>query len=285
MTWVDERLYVGARDLGYTQRFRAERVVCERTSAYQDLMVFETRGFGRVLMLDGVVQVTERDEFIYHEMMSHVPIIAHGAAKRVLIIGGGDGGILREVLRHPIEQATMIELDPGVVAVCRQHMPSLSAGAFDDPRACLRFADGVKFVAETAERFEVVIVDSTDPIGPGEVLFSESFYADCRRCLTPGGVLVTQNGVPLLQPEEMANTARRLGRVFADWRFYVAAIPTYVGGFMAMGWASDNPALRRQDESLLARRFQSAGFETRYYSPAMHVASFTLPPYVERLLS
>ncbi len=248
-------------------------------------MVFETRGFGRVLMLDGVVQATELDEFIYHEMMTHVPLFAHGAAERVLIIGGGDGGILREVLRHPLVQATMVELDPDVVAVCREHMPSLSRGAFDDPRARLLFTDGVRFMAESTESFDVIIVDSTDPIGPGEVLFTESFYADCRRRLTPGGILVTQNGVPLLQPQEMTATAGRLGRLFVDAGFYVAAIPTYVGGFMAMGWASDNPALRQQSERVLAQRFSTAGIETRYYTPALHIASFVLPAYVECLLN
>lgn len=284
MTWVDEQLYVGPRDLGYTQRFRADAIVCRQQSAFQELLVIETRGFGRVLMLDGVVQATERDEFIYHEMMTHVPMFAHGAVKRVLIVGGGDGGILREALRHPIEQATMVELDPDVVAICRQHMPTLSAGAFDDPRARLLFADGVRFMADSTESFDVIIVDSTDPIGPGEVLFTESFYADCRRRLTPGGVLVTQNGVPLLQPEETTTTSRRLAKVFADSRFYVAAIPTYVGGFMALGWASDNAALRRLGADVLAPRFRAAGFETRYYTPELHVASFALPAFVERLL-
>ena len=284
MTWVDEQLYVGPRDLGYTQRFRADTVICRHQSAFQELVVFDTCGFGRVLMIDGVIQATERDEFIYHEMMTHVPIFAHGAAKRILVIGGGDGGILREVLRHPIEQVTMVELDPDVVAVCREHVPSLSQGAFDDPRSRLLFTDGVKFVAASAESFDVIIVDSTDPIGPGEVLFTESFYADCRRRLTPGGVLVTQNGVPLLQPEETTTTSRRLGRVFADSGFYVAAIPTYVGGFMAMGWASDDPALRRQGTDVLDLRFKAAGLQMRYYTPSLHVASFALPAYVERLL-
>jgi spermidine synthase len=285
VTWVDEQLYVGPRDLGYTQRFRADTVICRHQSAFQELIVFDTCGFGRVLMLDGVVQATERDEFIYHEMMTHVPLFAHGGAKRVLVIGGGDGGILREALRHPIEQVTMVELDPDVVAVCREHMPSLSKGAFDDPRTRLLFTDGVKFMAESSESFDVIIVDSTDPIGPGEVLFTESFYADCRRRLTFGGVLVTQNGVPLLQPEETTTTSRRLGRVFADSGFYVAAIPTYIGGFMAMAWASDNPALRQLGADVLARRFKAADFETRYYTPALHVASFALPAYIERLLT
>jgi spermidine synthase len=179
----------------------------------------------------------------------------------------------------------MVELDPGVVDICREHMPSLSNGAFDDPRARLLFTDGVAFMAESTETFDVIVVDSTDPIGPGEVLFTESFYADCHRRLTPGGVLVTQNGVPLLQPEETTTTSRRLGKVFADSRFYVAAIPTYVGGFMAMGWASDNKALRDQGVEAVDERFRAAGFETRYYTPALHVASFTLPAYIEKLLA
>ncbi|HAE04091.1 MAG TPA: polyamine aminopropyltransferase, partial [Rhodospirillaceae bacterium] len=185
------------------------------------------------------------DEFVYHEMMAHVPILAHGAARAVLIIGGGDGGMAREVLKHSNTLVTMVEIDGAVVDFCQEHLPNHSAGAFDNPRLDLIIADGAQFVKETERRFDVILVDSTDPIGPGAVLFTAEFYADCKRCLTPGGVVVTQNGVPFVQPEEVTNSYRRLGESFTDVHFYRAAVPTYQGGDMAFGWASDNAQLRQ----------------------------------------
>lgn len=267
------------------QRLRVDRVLFRDKTEHQDLIIFENERFGRVLTLDGVVQTTEGDEFVYHEMMAHVPIMAHGQARRVLIIGGGDGGMAREVLKHKaVERLVMVEIDRGVVDMSREHLPSLSAGAFDDPRLDLVIADGAKFVAETEQRFDVIIVDSTDPIGPGEVLFTAEFYAGCKRCLTPGGIMVTQNGVPALQGWEVTNSYRRLGQSFADVGFYVAAIPTYQGGFMAMGWASDDAAKRRHDAATIEARFAPLGIATRYYAPAIHQACFALPRFMADLL-
>jgi spermidine synthase len=213
-----------------------------------------------------------------------VPLIAHGRAKRVLIIGGGDGGVLREVLRHSVDHATMVEIDGQVIDLCREHLPGLSAGAFDDPRARVLVDDGIRFVADTAETFDAIIVDSSDPVGPNEVLFTDAFYADCRRRLTPGGVLITQSGVAFLQRAEVTDGYKRLKPHFADVGFYVIAVPTYVGGFMALSWASDDFDLRRQPEPVLAERYAAVGLDTRYYSPAMHKAAFALPPFISRLM-
>ena len=153
-----------------------------------DLIIFENAAFGRVMAPDGVVQTTERDEFIYHEMMTHVPLLAHGHAKHVLIIGGGDGAMLREVSRHrSIETITMVEIDAGVVSFCRQYLPNHNAGSYDDPRFNLVIDDGVNFVNQTTQTFDVIISDCTDPIGPGASLFTSSFYEGCKRCLNPGG--------------------------------------------------------------------------------------------------
>ena len=284
--WFDERLHEEWTEQGYTQRFRVDRVVFEQKTEFQELVIFETPAFGRVLALDGVIQTTEGDEFIYHEMLAHVPIIAHGRARRVLIIGGGDGGALREVLRHQgIERAVMVEIDRTVVDLCREHMPGLSDGAFDDPRAELIITDGLEYVAETNERFDVIIVDSTDPIGPGEVLFTSEFYADCKRCLTDGGVLVTQNGVPIFQPDEVTTTHRRLSPIFADVGFYVTVVPTYVGGMMTLAWATDDASLRSQSVEVLSERFTAAGLTPRYYTPGVHVGAFQLPGYISSLLT
>ncbi|PCI42483.1 MAG: spermidine synthase [Rhodospirillaceae bacterium] len=271
---------------GYAQTFEVTKVLFHEKTEHQDLIIFETPTFGRVMALDNIVQVTTRDEFVYHEMMTHVPILAKGDVTNVLIIGGGDGGILREVLRHKsVEQATMVEIDASVVDLCQQHFADISDGAFDDPRTNLIIDDGVKFVAETKQRFDVIIVDSTDPIGPGEVLFTQSFYAGCHRCLTDGGVLVTQNGVPFFQGSEVVDTNRRMGKSFKDNGFYTAVVPTYIGGFMTLGWGCDDTAVRNVSVKVLQDRFQKANISTRYYTPEMHKASFALPPFISDLLA
>lgn len=266
---------------GYGQRFSVDRMLHEVRTEHQHLVIFENARMGRVMALDGVIQTTEADEFIYHEMLTHVPILAHGAAKRVLIIGGGDGGMLREVAKHAsVEHITMVEIDGTVVDMCKEFLPNHSQGAFDDARLNLVIDDGMRFVATTTEKFDVIISDSTDPIGPGEVLFSENFYQACHRCLNDGGVLVTQNGTPFMQLDTVRNTAGRMNGLFADWHFYQAAVPTYIGGSMTFAWGSTNPALRQVDAGTLAQRFAASGIQTRYYNPAIHQGAFALPQYV-----
>jgi spermidine synthase len=265
---------------GYGQHFEVDRVLYRKKTEHQDLVIFETPFFGKVLALDGVIQTTERDNHVYHEMLAHVPILAHGSAREVLIVGGGDGGCLREVVKHPVERATLVDIDGEVIELSKRYLPELSDGAFDDPKAEVIIADGLAYLTGTDRQFDVIIVDSTDPIGPGEVLFSEGFYAACRRRLTPGGVVVTQNGVPLLQPDELRGSHRRLSALFADARFYLAAVPTYVGGAMALGWASDNADLHRLSAADIRPRYEAVGLKTRYYSPEVHAASFALPPEI-----
>ena len=271
---------------GFGQYFTVDKQLYREKTAHQDLIIFENAEMGRVMALDGVVQTTERDEFIYHEMMTHVPILAHGAAKSVLIIGGGDGAMLREVSRHSqIEKITMVEIDAGVVTFCRQYLPNHSAGAYDDPRFTLVIDDGVNFVTQTHEKFDVIISDCTDPIGPGESLFTSEFYAGCKNALNENGIFVAQNGVCFLQQDEAINSHRKLNHYFADVSFYQAAIPTYYGGIMTFAWASDNPALRQLDAATLQTRFETAGLNCRYYNAAIHTGSFALPQYLLNALS
>jgi spermidine synthase len=277
--WIEETLH---RDFRF--KLKADRVLYDGRSDNQHVQVIENGTFGRALYLDGVLQTTERDEFIYHEMLAHLPVLAHGAAKRVLIIGGGDGGMLEEVLKHrSVEHVTMVEIDPSVVEMCRTHLPSISGEAFDDPRLDLVFADGAAFVQETDQRYDVAIIDSTDPIGPGEVLFTETFYRGGKRVLNPGGILVTQNGVPFVQGGELRGSMRLLKSLFADASCYIATVPGYVGGPMAFGWGSDQPAHREVPLAELKRRFETAGIRTRYYNSAVHQAAFALPGYVAEL--
>jgi len=276
MVQFDETLY----DL-YRQSFSVDEIYFEQKTEHQHLIIFLNGKFGRVMALDGIVQTTEADEFIYHEMMTHVPIFAHGEARRVLIIGGGDGGILREVARHKaVELITMVEIDRAVIDMCQEYLPKHSAGAFDDPRLNLVIADGADFMAKDDGSYDVIIVDSTDPIGPGEVLFEHTFYGNCRRRLSDRGVLVTQNGVAFMQPQEAANSARAFSGLFADAHFYHAAVPTYIGGSMLFGWAAMDADMRRTPVATLEERFADSGIQTRYYTPELHVGSFALPRYV-----
>jgi spermidine synthase len=279
--WVEETLHRGFR-----VNLKADRVLFDSETEHQRLIIFENADFGRVMMLDSIVQLTTEDEFIYHGMMSHVPLFAHGRAKRALIVGGGDGGVLREALRHPeLEQITLCEIDRGVIDLCRNYFPEVSAGAYDDPRTRIVIADGTKFVAETGDRFDVIMIDSTDPVGPGAVLFTREFYAGCRRCLKPGGLLVTQNGLPFLQAGELEQSVGYFRELFADAFAYLANTPTYFGGPRSYGWATDNKKLRKHKRKEIARRHEKAGtFPTRYWTPEVHVAAFALPPYVRELV-
>jgi len=268
------------------QTFRIDKLYYEQKTEHQHLMIFHNAVLGRVMTLDGIVQTTEKDEFIYHEMMAHVPILAHGRVRRVLIVGGGDGAMLREVLRHrTVESVTMVEIDASVIEMAKKYLPNHSQGAFDDPRLNLVIDDGMHFVRSwEGEGFDVIISDSTDPIGPGEVLFSEDFYAQCKRILTPGGVMATQNGVAFFQLDEVETTRKRMKPHFADQWFYSAAVPTYYGGIMCFGWGTDDTSLRRLSLEELTRRYEASGITTRYYTPAIHIASFALPKYVEAVL-
>jgi spermidine synthase len=277
--WISENLFDA---LGLRMTYEVERVLYETQTEHQHLVLFEHRFFGKMLMLDGATQVTTRDEFIYHEMMTHVPILAHGSAKEVLIVGGGDCGIAEEVLKHKsVARLTQVEIDASVVEFSKQHFPEFTKSVIGNKRFDLVIDDGMNYVAKTDRRFDVIIVDSTDPQGPGKVLFSRKFYAACKRCLRKGGVMVTQNGVPIFQAGELRSGIAKFRQLFADGTCYVAAIPTYVGGHMAMGWATDNSRLRQLPAATIAARYRKAGsFPTKYWTPQVHVAAFALPRFI-----
>jgi spermidine synthase len=277
--WIAETLF---DDFGFRMTFAVDKVLHEERTAHQHLVLFEQRFFGKMLMLDGATQITKRDEFIYQEMMAHVPLFAHGHAREVLIVGGGDCGIAEEVLKHKsVKRLTQVEIDPKVVEFAKRHFPEFTRPVFADKRFTSIIDDGAKFVAKAGQRFDAIIVDSTDPQGPGKILFSAKFYADCRRCLAKNGVLVTQNGVPFFQERELVASIAKFRKLFADASCYIAAIPTYIGGHMAMGFASDDKRLRRHSAATIARRYRKAGsFETRYWTPELHVAAFAQPRFI-----
>lgn len=276
--WYTETLHKNWR-----QTFNIKEKLYEVDTGEQHLLIFDNETFGKVLALDGVIQTTEGDGFIYHEMISHVPLLAHGDVKKVLIIGGGDGGVLREVLRHnTVERAVLVEIDESVITFSKKHLSSLSEGAFEDPRVQIVIQDGCKFVKETPEKFDVIICDSTDPIGPGAVLFTAEFYGDCHKLLAEGGIFVNQNGAPFVQPDELVDTYNKRKLHFADVGFYLGVIPTYVGGFMAFGWATDRKENRDVTVEELEKRLANVEGELKYYTPSIHKASFALPKFIQQ---
>ncbi|NHN83372.1 polyamine aminopropyltransferase [Acetobacter musti] len=282
-TWLNEGLYDS-----WGQRFRVRKELAHVKSPFQDIIVFESDSHGRVLMLDGVVQITEADEFVYQEMLTHVPLFTHAAPKNVLIIGAGDGGVLRRVLEHKsVERAVMVEIDGDVIELSKKHLPGIAGDAWNDPRADVIVGDGIEYVANAPDgSFDVIIVDSTDPIGVGEVLFTDSFYQHCARILGPDGLIVNQCGVPFMQADELRETSLRRAKFFPHVSAYVAAVPTYVGGFMTLGIACKGGDPTVQVVAAVRARAEQTGIlgATQYWTPEIHVGSFCLPPYIAKHL-
>tara|TARA_Y100000991_G_scaffold173850_1_gene135725 strand:+ start:857 stop:1768 length:912 start_codon:yes stop_codon:yes gene_type:complete len=266
------------------QGFEINRTLFEGKSQYQDIAIYENDSLGRVLTLDGIIQITECDEFVYQEMMAHVPIFSHENPENVLIIGGGDGGILREVLRHKrIKRIVMAEIDQMVIDACVEYMPSVNnAGkVYKDSRTQLIVGDAFAFVKDTDLKFDLVIIDSTDPVGPGEKLFSHEFYKSMIKILKLNALVSTQGGVPQFQPGEVGTTLSCLEDAGLKASCYIAAVPTYYGGYMTLGFGALNSTWSLPDLETLDQRFRETCIKTKHYSPAMHLASFVLPPWIQ----
>ena len=282
-SWINETLYPE-----WGQRFLVKRELARVRSDFQDIMIFESFSHGRVMVLDGVIQITEMDEFVYQEMLAHVPLLAHGAAANVLIIGAGDGGVLRRVLRHKsVKRAVMVEIDGEVIRLSKEFLSDIAGNAWTDPRADVIVGDGIDYVKRARDAsFDAIIVDSTDPIGVGEVLFTDQFYQNCARILTDQGLVVNQCGVPAMQADELRDTSLRRRRFFPHVTAYVAAVPTYVSGFMTLGWSGKDPSLTALPAETIRQRAEAEGIlgTTDYWTPEIHVGAFNLPPYIARHL-
>ena len=266
---------------GFAHIYRVEALLHDSRSAFQHIQVIENKDFGRMLILDDAVQTTERDEFIYHELLSHVPILSHPSPRRLLIIGGGDGGLLREALRHPLTHATIVEIDGDVVEVTRRLIPSIPGKAFNDPRTRLLVDDGIRFVRETSETFDVALVDSTDPKGPSLVLFTTEFYGHLARVMGSQGVLAVQSGSPIYQQDVIALVRTNMTPHFRFVRTYLGTVPTYPGVLWTFTVGSQMRDPAALDESELSRRM--AGIATRYYTVPAHRHLFTLPPFLSEV--
>lgn len=253
---------------------------------FQRMEVVDTAAYGRMLVLDDICETTERDEFVYHEMMTHVPMFTHPKPERVLIIGGGDGGVLREVLRHPVKRAVEVEIDGAVVEASKKYLKKICQNAYEDPRSELIIGDGAAFVRDTDEQFDVVIVDSTDPLGPSMPLFGEAFYKNVCRILRKNGLVVRQTGSAMMQPDELPMAVKHAKKVFPHVRAFVSAVPTYIGGFFTHPMMSREDFSKRLALAAVRRRFaQNPLKNLKYYSPEVHAAAFALPEYIRRSIA
>lgn len=262
---------------------QVDRQLYSGQSDFQRIDVFESPEFGRFLTLDGFMMLTEKDEFIYHDMLVHVPMAVHPDVCSVLVIGGGDGGILRELSRYPsIRHIDLVEVDKEVIDVSKQFLPFTSCG-FDDPRVQVHIEDGLKFVRHREDAYDLIIVDSTDPFGPGEGLFTKEFYGNCYRALHDDGIMVNQHESPFYTNDAIAmqRAHKRIVESFRISRVYQAHIPTYPSGHWLFGFASKK---YHPINDLRAKDWKSLGLVTKYYNTNLHRGAFALPNYVQQLL-
>ena len=259
----------------FSVSYRVRESLHTEKTPFQHLAVLDTVPFGRMLVLDGIVQTSVSDEYIYHEMIAHVPLKTHPDPKRVLIIGGGDGGTLREVAKHPkVEKATLVEIDERVIAASRKYLPELACG-FDAPNAEVVVGDGIKYVAENKNAFDLIIVDSTDPVGPAVGLFSLEFYRSVHEALREDGIFVAQTESPYFMADLISRIYKDIAGIYPVTRTYWACIPTYPGSMWSFTLGS------KKYDPLAVAPEDIPDYETRYYTPAIHRACFAVPRFLE----
>ena len=274
---------------GYAQSMELRGApIAEEKSQFQRIQIFDSVANGRVMVLDDIVQITTRDESAYAEMLTHLPLFEHGRASRVMIVGGGDLSIADEALKHRgVKEVILVDIDGRVVELCRQHFGEINAKAFKDKRLKIEIADAFEFLGrpENKGRFDLIVADRPDPVGPGKALFGETFYDRVKSALKPGGFATFQTGVPFYQPWEITDALKELRQFFPRSGLYLTVVPSYIGGFMALSWASKGqrlgtPAGMRR----AAAAFRRSRIKTDYYNPEVHSAAFALPEWIKRLV-
>jgi len=284
LTHVKERLHKG-----YAQTMDVTRVLADEKSRYQHIRIFDTVANGRVMTLDDIVQITSRDESAYADMLTHLPMLEHGRVERVLIVGGGDLSIAEEALKHAsVNEVVLADIDGRVIELCKTHFGSINAKAFRDKRLTLEVADAFEYLGRTQSRnrFDLIIADRPDSVGPGKALFGETFYDRIRGALKRGGYATFQTGVPFYQPWEITEALEDLARFFPRSGLYLSVVPTYIGGFMALSWATKGgqrlgtPAGIRKAKAAYKR----LKLKTDYYNPEIHAAAFALPNWIKKLV-
>ncbi|MBN2033010.1 MAG: polyamine aminopropyltransferase [Deltaproteobacteria bacterium] len=275
--WFQDSIEFGH---GCTMSIKIKDVLYHGRSRFQEIAVLDTEKMGRLLVLDGFIMLTEYDEFAYHEMICHVPLLVHPKPSRVLVIGGGDGGTVREVLKHPeVDTVHLCEIDEEVVTACRRYLPSL-ASSLDDPRLKIFYEDGAGFVADRPESYEIIIVDSTDPLGPGQVLFQKPFYADMKKALTDQGIAVTQCESLYLHRHIIESVYAVARKLYHRVGYYLTLVPTYPSGTIGFLFCSKNLDPLGEINEKRSTRLHNL----RYYSPEMHRAAFCLPRFAREFL-
>lgn len=276
--WYYEALYKDVK-LGVEGK-----LIYKKKTPYQELKIYETERLGRVLSLDQLTQTTEKDEFIYHEMVSHPLLMTHPNPQKVLVIGAGDGGVLREVLKYDIKELYLVEIDKEVITASKKYLPSLSSEGFNDKRVKIIIGDGAKFIQETREKFDVAVVDSPDPVGPAKVLFSTTFYKNMFTVLTNNGLMIRQTGSTMWQHDELTTSCKLVKKIFPYVIVQIAAIPTYVGGFFSFIIASKKINPQNVSYKKIADKYRKLNLKTNYYNPDIHFASLKLPNYIRRMV-
>jgi len=266
---------------GIALSIEIEKTLFSEKSRFQQIELFETRHHGRMLVLDGVIQLTDFDEFAYQEMLAHTPLLAHPSPEKVLVIGGGDGGILREIARHDgVQTIDICEIDEAVIQVSRQYLPEMGCG-FDDPRVTLHIADGNEFIGQHPNEYDVIIVDSSDPVGPGEILFEGLFYEHCRRALKKNGILAIQGESFFLHPDLVQKMVKCIKKLFKIHGYSNFLVPTFTGGHIGICIGSKGPAVRTPGRKI-PEKIQE---RLKYYTARVHEASFVLPLFAEKLIA
>jgi spermidine synthase len=274
---------------GYAQSMELRGApIAEEKSQFQRIQIFDSVANGRVMVLDDIVQITTRDESAYAEMLTHLPLFEHGRASRVMIVGGGDLSIADEALKHRgVNEVILVDIDGRVVELCREHFGEINAKAFKDRRLKIEIADAFEFLGrpENKGRFDLIVADRPDPVGPGKALFGETFYDRVKSALKPGGFATFQTGVPFYQPWEITDALKELRQFFPRSGLYLTVVPSYIGGFMALSWASKGQKLGTPaGVRRAAAAFKRSRIKTDYYNPEVHSAAFALPEWIKRLV-
>jgi spermidine synthase len=283
-TLATERLHKG-----YAQQMEITKVLADEKSQFQHIRIFDTVANGRVMTLDDIVQITDRDESAYADMLTHLPMLEHGKVERVMIVGGGDLSIADEALKHKnVKEVVLVDIDGRVIELCKKLLPHINAKAFKDKRMKVVVADAFEYLGrkESKNRFDLIIADRPDPVGPGKALFGETFYDRVKGALKKGGYATFQTGVPFYQPWEITEALQELARFFPKSGLYLSVVPTYIGGFMALSWASKGgKALGKADGiKRAAKAYKKSGLTCDYYNPDIHAAAFALPNWIAKLV-
>jgi spermidine synthase len=286
---ASDALQVERLHKGYAQSMEITKVLADEKSKYQHIRIFDTVANGRVMTLDDIVQITSRDESAYADMLTHLPMLEHGKVERVMIVGGGDLSIADEALKHKnVKEVVLVDIDGDVIRLCKKLFGGINAKAFKDKRMTVEVADAFEYLGRKSakNRFDLIIADRPDPVGPGKALFGETFYDRVKGALKPGGYATFQTGVPFYQPWEITEALQELARFFPKSGLYLSVVPTYIGGFMALSWATKGGKALGTEKGIkrAAKAYKKAKLACDYYNPAIHAAAFALPNWIAKLV-